>query len=198
MEYAEVKRRYEAGDDSNVFHQFAGKTSTVTFHDYYKAYADVKKLPNVERFIEIIENFKGLLINAGPDANQIKNIDFMLNIDKIFSMIVYGNIIAEDLEFDAMPDEVVDRIYEVLLRDIAEFALNQLMNFDMTAEHEKYFEGPAQKARSESRTGSSNLGATYFASGGFLSNESINIMLMEVIVHILLYERFLCYECSLN
>lgn len=145
IDYPEVGRRTEAGDDSNVFKQFAGKTSTVTFHDYQKAYNDIGHLPNVKIFNEKIEIFKEMLQQAAPDKAQYKNVDHMLNIGEIFSLIVYGNIIAENFRFNPMATEIIDRLYEVLCRDIAEFAFNQFLNFNLTADQEKYFQALMKK-----------------------------------------------------
>ena len=137
-ECPDVPRRDEAGDDTYLFKQTAGKLTTVTFPDYSLAYEGFD-LPNIGIFREKIESFRQFFLKASPDAGQSKNIDYMLNIGEMFTLIVYAQLILENLQHHPMPDELVDRIFSYLVRDFSEFALSQIANFELTPEQENYF-----------------------------------------------------------
>ena len=42
-----------------------------------------------------IESFRNLLLTAGPDAQQVRDIDYMLTMGELFTLIVYGHLILE-------------------------------------------------------------------------------------------------------
>ena len=121
--YAAVPRRLDPVNDDYLFHQGATKgLGKIQFHDYRPAY-DHYTLPNVQIFKEQITTFSQLLLKATPDAAQQKDIDFLLTVGEIFTLVVYGQLILENAALLATADEVVDQIFDFMVRDLSKFAL---------------------------------------------------------------------------
>ena len=121
--YAAVPRRLDPVNDDYLFHQGATKgLGKIQFHDYRPAY-DHYTLPNVQIFKEQITTFRHLLLKATPDAAQQKDIDFLLTVGEIFTLVVYGQLILENAALLATADEVVDQIFDFMVRDLSKFAL---------------------------------------------------------------------------
>ena len=59
--------------------------------------------PNVARFVELAESFKQLLVDAAPDADQQKDLDYLLTLGELFTLIPYGQLICEQAEFVELP-----------------------------------------------------------------------------------------------
>jgi acyl-CoA dehydrogenase len=119
----------EERDDEFLFAQGPTKgLSGIQFHDFAAAYASVS-LPNVDIFKEQIEVFKEFLIASASDpqavAAQSKDIDFLLSMGEIFSLVAYGQLIIEyrNLESGDLSDDVLGQIFDFLVRDFSGFAL---------------------------------------------------------------------------
>jgi len=122
-EYPDVPRRLEASNDDFLFNQGPTKgLGKIQFHDYRKAYAS-RDLPNVQIFREQIKVFRDFLMKATPDAAQQKDIDFLLAAGEIFTLVVYGQLILENADLLAVPDDLVDQIFDFMVRDMSRFAL---------------------------------------------------------------------------
>ena len=122
-EYPEVPRREDPANDDFLFDQ--GPTrglGKIRFADYRKAYDDWK-LPNVEIFKEQTKVFKDFLAKATPDADQQKDIDFILTGGEIFTLVVYGQLILENARMSGLDDDTVDQIFDFMVRDFSKFAL---------------------------------------------------------------------------
>lgn len=128
-EFPQIPRVSAAKNDDFLFAQGPTKgLSGIQFHDFAAAYASVS-LPNVEVFKAQIEVFKEFLIASATDpdavAAQGKDIDFLLALGEVFSLVVYGQLIIEyrNLEKDELPDDVLGQIFDCLVRDVSGFAL---------------------------------------------------------------------------
>ena len=89
----EIGTRNDPADD--VFFWNQGPTrgaAKVQFADWTPVYEKHASIPNVARFYEQAQAFKTLLATAAPDAGQQKDLDFMLNVGHLFSLIVYGQL----------------------------------------------------------------------------------------------------------
>ena len=62
-------------------------------------------------------------MTAAPDKEQVKDIDFLLNLGELFTLVVYGQLIIEKTRMDRMEDDLIDRIFDVMIRDFSKFAL---------------------------------------------------------------------------
>jgi acyl-CoA dehydrogenase len=122
-EYPEIARRDQARDDEFLFRQGpAHGLGQIRFHDYHSAFERFD-LPNVRLFREQIAVFQELLATATPDEAQQKDIDFLLALGEIFTLVVYGQLILENAATYAIGDDLLDQIFDVLVRDFSRHAL---------------------------------------------------------------------------
>ncbi len=94
----------------------------IQFHDYKIAYNSVC-LPNVRKLKKQIKLLKMLLIIARPNKKQVKDIDFLLILGELFSIVVYGQLIIEKFTMDNMDMKLLDQIFDFLVRDFSKHAL---------------------------------------------------------------------------
>jgi len=135
----EIPRRNDARDDANLFRQTAGKISTVTFPDYRRAYDGVD-LPNVKVFRDQMDLLIQFLLKATPDEAQRKNIDYILALGEMFTLVVYAQLILENLRHYTVADVVVNQIFNFLVREFSQFALYQLSNYVNSEDQKKYLQ----------------------------------------------------------
>jgi acyl-CoA dehydrogenase len=122
-EYAEVPKRDDGSNDSFLFNQGPTKgLGAIKFHDYNIAYNSIE-LPNLAVFKEQIALFKEMAIKAPPSKEQSKDIDFLLTVGEMFTLVVYGQLILENAKIYGIADEVLDQIFDFMVRDFSKFAL---------------------------------------------------------------------------
>jgi acyl-CoA dehydrogenase len=124
--YPEVPRRDDGADDNFLWNQGpASGLSKIRFHDYRPVY-ESWDLPNVKLFREQIKVFKEMLFKATPSEAQGKDIDLLLAVGEIFTLIVYGQLILENARLNeaaGIDNDTVDQIFDVLVRDFSRYAL---------------------------------------------------------------------------
>lgn len=121
--YPEISRQDKADNDAFLFQQGPARgLGKIKFHDYRLAYNGTN-LPNVKQFKKQIRIFKRLLLLAGPNKEQIKDIDFLLIIGELFSLVVYGQLILENSKILEIEEEIIDQIFDFIIRDFSKFAL---------------------------------------------------------------------------
>ncbi len=121
--YPPVPRSLDPVDDDYLFNQGAARgLGKIQFHDYRPVYGACT-LPNVLIFKEQISLFREFLLKATPDAAQQKDIDFLLTVGEIFTLVVYGQLILENALLLAVDDDIIDQIFDFMLRDLSKFAL---------------------------------------------------------------------------
>ncbi|MEA3349841.1 MAG: acyl-CoA dehydrogenase, partial [Chloroflexota bacterium] len=126
-DYDNVTKQNQPTNDDFLFEQ--GPTrglGKIRFHDYKIAF-DKYDLPNVNIFDEQVSIFKEFLARATPDEAQRKDIDFLLNLGKLFALVVYAQLILENAEIYAIENALIDQIFDFMVRDFSKFAL-QLHN----------------------------------------------------------------------
>jgi acyl-CoA dehydrogenase len=118
-----VVRKRGHGDDSFLWHQGPARgLGKIGFGDWrvpYDSYADV---PNVAVFREQAEGLVQLARTAGPDADQAKDLDLMLVLGELFTLVVYGQLILE--QSGAVDLDVIDQVFDVLVRDFSAYAVD--------------------------------------------------------------------------
>ncbi len=125
-EYPEVARQDHGRNDDFLFDQGSTRgLSQIRFHDYRRAFDGVD-LPNVRIFAEQVEAFRALLEAAPPGADQMKDVDFLLAGGEIFALVVYAQLILENARLYGIDDDLLDQIFEFMVRDVAEHALGLL------------------------------------------------------------------------
>lgn len=123
-EYPPVAPNFSLGDDAFLFRQGpAGGLGAIRFHDYRPVFQAHSALPNVAAFIRQIETFKTLLEEAGPDRAQDADPSFSLPLGEMFSIVVYGQLILEQAGLDHTDPDVLNQIFDFMVRDFARFAL---------------------------------------------------------------------------
>ncbi len=121
--FPEISKRDAPGNDEFLFKQ--GPTrglGGIRFHDYNLAFNSVD-LPNVNIFKTQIEVFREFLIKATPDKEQAKNIDFLLTLGELFTLVAYGQLLIEKAKIDNIEDDFMDQIFDFIVRDFAKFSL---------------------------------------------------------------------------
>lgn len=121
--YPPVATQDEARNDDFLFHQ--GPTrglSKIRFHDWQQAYAGFDQ-PNVTLFLQQAKAFRDLLATASPTPEQMKDIDFLLSGGEIFALVVYAQLILENAKLLDIDNDLVDQIFDCLVRDMSHFAL---------------------------------------------------------------------------
>jgi len=113
----------------NQFDSLAGGFSvgmheviSVRFHDYEATYAAFSQ-PNVVIFREQIGVFKKMLEKSPPGQSQANDVDFLLAVGELFTLVVYGQLLLENTRIYAVEDDLVDQIFDVFVRDFSRFAL---------------------------------------------------------------------------
>jgi acyl-CoA dehydrogenase len=109
--------------DDFLFNQGPTKgLGKIQFHDYNIAYNSLD-LPNIRIFKEQIALLVELLMSAAPNKDQVKDIDFLLNLGELFTLVAYGQLLIEKTKIDAVEDDLMDQIFDFMVRDFSKFAL---------------------------------------------------------------------------
>ena len=122
-ELPEIPKQIESRNDDFLFNQ--GPTrglGNILFHDYRIAY-DSYDLPNVNIFEEQTEVFREFLTALPPNADQQKDTDFLMSLGELFTLVVYGQLILENAKIYGIEDDLVDQIFDFMVRDFSKFAL---------------------------------------------------------------------------
>jgi len=121
-EFPEIPERTDLADDSFLFKQGPTKgLGDIQFHDYRLAY-DRFDLPNIEVFKQQIEQFRNWLVKAGPDGKQVRDIDYMLSVGELFSLVVYGQLILEKAHMEGTDPALLNQVFDVFVRDFSIYA----------------------------------------------------------------------------
>ena len=122
-DYPPIPRRDEPADDGFFFNQGPAKgLGKVRFHDWRLAY-DPVDLPNVRIFSEQVEALKRLLMEAPPSEAQQQDVDLQLSLGEVFTLVPYGQLILEEAPLEGVSGDLVDQIFDVMVRDLSRYAL---------------------------------------------------------------------------
>jgi acyl-CoA dehydrogenase len=121
-DYPDIPQRMDNANDSFMFRQGpAHGLGQIRFHDYNKAY-DLFDIPNVGIFKKQIENLRFMLVEAPPDEQQLKDLDFMLSLGELFTMVVYGQLILEKAAMEGLDENLLNQVFNVFIRDFSVYA----------------------------------------------------------------------------
>ena len=124
FDYPAVPVRDDPADD--VFFWNQGPTrgaGQIRFADWTTVYEQHSAIPNVGRFYEQAKAFRSLLMTAAPDGQQQQDLDFLLNVGHLFSLIVYGQLILEQAALNGIDTDIVDQIFDFQIRDFSGYAV---------------------------------------------------------------------------
>jgi len=136
--FPDIPVRRDAAHDEFLFDQ--GPTrglGKIQFHDFTAAYGKVSS-PNATIFKEQIEALKALLMTAPPSKEQTKDIDFLLCLGELMTLVAYGQLIIEKWQLEGLGEDLLEQIFDFMVRDFAKFAL-QL--YSKTSSTEAQMEG---------------------------------------------------------
>jgi len=121
--FDDVPVRKDATNDDFLFNQGPTKGLGKTlFHDYKIVYKKCD-LSNVKVFTKQISTFKKMLMIARPNKSQIKDIDFLLIVGELFTLVAYGQLILESWDKNKIDDDLIDQIFDFMVRDFSKYAL---------------------------------------------------------------------------
>lgn len=122
-EFPEIPNRNDTKNDDFLFTQGPTKgLGKIRFHDPSIAYSSVD-LPNINIFKEQIEVLKEFFLTATPNEDQGQNMDFLLSIGELFTIVAYGQLIIEKSKMENIKDHIIDQIFDFMVRDFSKFAL---------------------------------------------------------------------------
>ena len=108
-EYPEIGTRLDAVDDK-FFSPRARPAAPGACADWKPAFERFSRIDNVATFYGQARKFADFLMTAGPDAEQQKDLDFLLTVGQIFPLIAYGQLILEQAELTGLDDDAVAQI----------------------------------------------------------------------------------------
>ncbi len=121
-EYPAIPHRTDSADDTFLFHQGPTKgLGEIQFHDYNLTYRQFD-LPNIEVFKAQIDGLRKLLMVAGPDEKQIRDIDYMLSMGELFTLVVYGHLVLEKALMENTDPDLLNQVFDVFVRDFSAYA----------------------------------------------------------------------------
>ncbi|GAB2635997.1 acyl-CoA dehydrogenase family protein [Nocardia goodfellowii] len=122
-DYPEVGTRQDAADDAFFWRQGPARgAGKVQFADWTPVYEKHSEVPNVARFYEQAQALRALLLHAAPDEAQQRDLDFMLTIGHLFSLVVYGQLILEQAALTDLDRDLLDQIFDFQIRDFNGYA----------------------------------------------------------------------------
>ena len=62
-------------------------------------------------------------MTAPPNKDQQGDIDYLLILGELFTLVAYGQLIIENAKIYKVEDELVDQIFDFMVRDFSKFAL---------------------------------------------------------------------------
>jgi alkylation response protein AidB-like acyl-CoA dehydrogenase len=121
----EVGRRLDHADDAFLFSQGPARgLGAIGFADWRTAYDGFADVPNVAVFREQAEGLVTLVTTAAPDADQAKDLDLLLALGELFTLVVYGQLVLEQAALTGVDRRLVDQVFDVLVRDFSAYAVD--------------------------------------------------------------------------
>ena len=116
--------RSDPSDDAFFWAQGPARgAGKVQFDDWTRAYRAASDVPNVAVFFEQARALRTLLQTAAPDPAQQQDLDFVLNVGHLFTLVVYGQLILEQAALTGLDGDVVDQIFDFQVRDFSAYAV---------------------------------------------------------------------------
>jgi len=110
-ELPEVPRRRDGTDDDFLFHQGPARgLGKIRFADWRTSYDAFAHVPNVAIFREQADGLVELVTNAAPDEDQAKDLDLLLALGELFTLVVYGQLILEQAALTGLDGDMEDLV----------------------------------------------------------------------------------------
>jgi acyl-CoA dehydrogenase len=122
VELPPIPTRLDAADDAFLFRQGPARgLSKIRFHDWRPVYERFAHLANVAIFTEQAAALRDLAASA-PAAGA--DLDLQLAVGELFTLLVYGQLILEQAEILGIGEDLVDQVFDVLIRDFSAGAVD--------------------------------------------------------------------------
>jgi acyl-CoA dehydrogenase len=139
-EFDPVPMRRYAGDDAFLFDQ--GPTrglGKIAFGDWRSAFDAFDSSPNVAVFREQAEALVAMVSEAPLTPEQMSDdLDFQQSLAQIFTLVPYGQLILEEAGAQETSEDVVDSMFEWLVRDFSRLALDLHGKASSTPEQQQW------------------------------------------------------------
>lgn len=135
VEFPVISTRDDLANDEYTLKQTAGSLRSVRFPDYRLPYEGIST-PNIDVFKQQIELLREFLGGTPPAPEQAKNVDYMLALGEIFTMVAYAQLVLENARIHQIPSEIIDEIFNFMVRDTSSYSLHLLMNFNNSPQQE--------------------------------------------------------------
>lgn len=117
-------RRRDTADDAYLWHQGpAHGLSKIVFHDWRAVYAQWAHLPNVGVLLEQADALQAFLGATPLDKAQTRDLDLLLVVGDLFTTVAYGDLILQQATIAGTGADLIDSIFEVLVRDLSAHGL---------------------------------------------------------------------------
>ncbi|HUM01769.1 MAG TPA: acyl-CoA dehydrogenase [Thermoanaerobaculia bacterium] len=121
--FPDVPTRADAADDLFLFDQGpASGLGKIRFHDFHPAY-EAWDLPNVNHFEDQVAALAAFVAKKNITDHQQKDLDFVLTLGELFTLVVYGQLILENATLLGVAPDTVDQIFDFMVRDFSRFAI---------------------------------------------------------------------------
>jgi alkylation response protein AidB-like acyl-CoA dehydrogenase len=134
------QQRRDPSDDAFLFDQ--GPTrglSKITFPDWRPIFDTFAAVPNVARFREQADALVSMIGDAALTPEQMTNdLDFQQSMAQLFTLIPYAQLILEQAHLDDTPQDIVDTIFETLVRDFSTTAVELHGKASSTADQQAW------------------------------------------------------------
>ncbi|WP_235921415.1 acyl-CoA dehydrogenase family protein [Lentzea tibetensis] len=149
-QYDEVPSRHDATNDDFFFKQGPARgLGKIQFHDWEPVYAEHAHIPNVQLFHEQANAIKTLLTTAAPDEKQQQDLDFLLNLGHLFTLVVYGQLVLEQAKITGTDPKLLDQIFDFLVRDFSGYAVALHGKTSSTEKQQQWALGQVRKPHSD-------------------------------------------------
>jgi acyl-CoA dehydrogenase len=130
----------DAGDDAFLFAQ--GPTrglSKITFGDWRPKFERFASVPNVARFREQADALVAMIETAPLTEGQVSDdLDFQQSLAQLFTLVPYAQLILEQAQLDETPPDIVDLVFETLVRDFSATAVELHGKASSTPEQQRW------------------------------------------------------------
>ncbi len=160
---ARARRRRDAADDEFLFRQgpARGPGQDPLPRLARRLRRASPHVPNVARFPEQADGAEASCSPRAPPAEeQQQDLDFLLTLGELFTLVVYGQLILEQAALDrARPSDVLDQIFDVLVRDFSALRGRAARQGLVDRRRSRRGRSPTCASRSSTRAGSTRSGS---------------------------------------
>lgn len=146
-DHPEVKSNYGPSEDGFLFRQGATTKGLekVIPGNLEKTYS-LFNTPNLQIFKKQTALLQEFLRTSPPDKEQSKDLDFMLALGELFTLVAYGGLILEQAKILGVSEDLLDEIFAFQVRDFSRYATQLFGKYSTTPEQGQRILQMVQKA----------------------------------------------------